>query len=81
LESNLGKDFTVKEIFSALNEEFLMDSIRTEIEVLRRIGEVGGRYKQVKLEDGTRFGYWKYYAVDKPVKAEEVSEDEIEEEF
>jgi archaellum biogenesis ATPase FlaH len=83
LELNPGKEFTVKELFEDLGESFLMDSIRTEIEVLRRIGEISGRYKQVRLEDGSRFGYWKYYAVEKvdaePVKAQE--DDDILEEF
>lgn len=84
LELNPNKEFTVKEIFQDLREEFSMDLIRTEIEILRRIGEVGGRYKQVTLEDGSRFGYWKYYGVNTNAVAEQVVQvenDEFEEEF
>ena len=89
LELNPGKDFTVKEIFQDLDQTFMMDAIRTEIETLRRIGEVGGRYKQVTLEDGSRFGYWKYYGIHRhsqetesiPVEETVEIDDEIEEEF
>ncbi|HEY9597452.1 MAG TPA: AAA family ATPase [Cyanophyceae cyanobacterium] len=89
LELNPGKEFTTKEIFNDLDQQFLMDVIRSEVEVLRRIGEIGGRYKQVTLEDGSRFGYWKYYAIHSEAQATEVIsvvqeielDDEIEEEF
>lgn len=91
LELNPVREFTVKEIFQDMGEEFSIDSIRTEVETLRRIGEIGGRYQQVNLEDGTRFGYWKYRAVSRDaVKAQKPqqessgvlsTEDEIEEEF
>ena len=89
LELNQGKEFTTKEIFNDLDQQFLMDVVRSEVEVLRRIGEIGGRYKQVTLEDGSRFGYWKYYAIHSEAQATEVIsvvqeielDDEIEEEF
>lgn len=80
LELNPSKDFTTKEIFEDLGEVFPMDAIRGEIEILRRIGEIGGRYKQVTLEDGSRFGYWKYFAVQAKAVTQ-AEDDEIEEEF
>lgn len=82
LTSKVGKDFTVKEIFEDLNQAFLMDALRTELEVMRRIGEIGGRYKQVTLEDGSRFGYWKYFSIQSvEIEVTATEEDEIEEEF
>lgn len=82
LELNLGKDFTVKEVFQGLEQQFLIDAIRAEIETLRRIGEIGGRYKQVTLEDGSRFGYWKYYGIEKTQLVQSVdSDDDVLEEF
>jgi hypothetical protein len=97
LKLNPEKEFTVKEIYEDLGEEFLIDAIRVESETLRRIGEIGGKYKQVTLEDGRRFGYWKYSTVrglkvadgfyqtkDVIVEVQSqpvVEEDEFEEEF
>lgn len=86
LRLNPDRDFTVKELVEGLENSFVTEVIRAEAEVLRRIGEIGGRYKKVQREDGTKFGFWKYYSLEtqqltEPVATMTDDEDEFEEEF
>ncbi len=73
LTLNPHRKFSTKDISSDFSD-YPLELIRSELEVLRRIGEIKGSYTQAILEDGTKFGYWKYYVEMKQVE-------EIEEEF
>lgn len=73
LTLNPHRKFSTKDISSDF-PDYPSELIRSELEVLRRIGEIKGSYTQAILEDGTKFGYWKYY-----VETEQI--EEIEEEF
>lgn len=61
LLENPDKRFTAKELGDIFAENYPFNTVRDAVETLKRIGEIGGAYKRVALNDGRKFGCWEYF--------------------
>lgn len=61
LLENPGKQYTSKQIQDMFSASYPADTVRDAVETLKRIGEIGGKYERVTLQDGRQFGRWEYF--------------------